>query len=398
MRKSTRLSSLVAAALTATLLTAGALPASARSDHTPVQEPAPLYRSADAVPGQYIVTLSKTADSTQMSDRFGVRPMFTYESALHGFAVALTPLQLQILRRTPGVESVEEDARATAFATGGSDPRAAAASWGLDRIDQRTPALDGAFTPNSTGRGATAYILDTGIDYAHAEFGGRATFGFDAVGDGRLGQDCNGHGTHVAGTVGGRTYGVAREVTLVSVRVLDCQGTGTWSQIVAGLDWVAANATQPAVLNMSLGGRRSEAVNSAATAIAAEGILPVVAAGNSSEDACDISPASAQDVVTVGATDRSDEQTSFSNYGACLWVYAPGASIVSAGLGGGTVALNGTSMASPHVAGVAALYSAKHPEQPPQEVARWLADTSTKDAVAGAGGGSPNRLLFTDGL
>lgn len=386
------------AVTTVVMAAAAALPATAHSDPTPTPRLAPLYRSANAVPGHYIVSLSKTMDSTAMPGRFGVKPLFTYTSAMHGFAAALSPAQLQTVRRTPGVVSVEEDAKVTAFGTGGSDVRAAAPSWGLDRIDQRDLPLDRSFTTKSSGQGTTVYILDTGIDYAHKEFGGRAVFGYDALDDGQRGEDCNGHGTHVAGTVGGSTYGVARKANLVSVRVLDCEGAGSWSGVIAGFDWVAANARQPAVLNASLGGARSIAVNDAATAVADSGVLPVVSAGNSSQDACQISPASAKGVVTVGATNRSDEETDFSNYGECLRLYAPGAAIVSAKLGGGTQSLSGTSMASPHVAGVAALYKATHRAASVAQVGDWLADSSTKDAVGKIGDGSPNSLLFTGGL
>ncbi|MFD5877705.1 S8 family peptidase, partial [Streptomyces yangpuensis] len=229
-------------------------------------------------------------------------------------------------------------------------------------------------------------------------FEGRAEPGFDAVEDGGEGQDCEGHGTHVAGTVGGRTYGVARAVRLVSVRVLDCDGRGEYSAVVAGLDWVAQNARQPAVLNVSLGGSRSEAVNRAATAVAEAGTLPVVAAGNSSADACTVSPASADRVMTVAASNVRDEQSRFSNRGECVEISAPGEQIDSALLGGDTVTLDGTSMAAPHVTGTAALYKAAHPAATPEQVADRLVETSTEDLLTGTGAGTPNRLLFTDGL
>lgn len=400
MSNRTRLRAFAAAVVTAALVTAGPLSASAAqsaSDTEPTL--APLYRSANALPGRYIVTLSKTMNSDEMMGRVGVKPSFTYKSAMRGFAAVLSPLQLKNIRATPGVEAVEQDATVRALGSTPGDTRAApASSWGLDRIDQSALPLDGAFTTQGNGKGATAYILDTGIDYAHTEFGGRATFGYDAVGDGGAGKDCEGHGTHVAGTVGGATYGVARNVSLVSVRVLDCQGSGTLSGVIAGFDWVAANAKRPAVLNASLGGAKSVAVNNAANALSDSGVLPVVAAGNESADACNVSPASADSVVTVGATNSDDEETDFSNYGACLSLYAPGAAIVSAKLGGGSVALDGTSMASPHVAGVAALYTAAHPTASPAEVAGFLDDQSTKDLLSKVTGGSPNKLLFTDVL
>ncbi|UYQ64603.1 S8 family peptidase [Streptomyces peucetius] len=396
MHNRTRLEAVAAVAVTTLLAAAGPLSATAQSA-APAPELAPLHRSANAVPGRYIVTLSDTADSAAMTGEVGVKALFTYSSALRGFAADLSAEQLRQVRLLPGVVAVEEDATVKAVA-GAPSSLAPAASWGLDRIDQRRLPLDDGFTAGGSGQGVNAYILDTGIDYAHSEFGGRATFGYDAVGDGRRGQDCQGHGTHVAGTVGGRTYGVATEASLVSVRVLDCEGGGTASEVIAGMDWVAANAVQPAVLNASLGGGRSIAVNNAADALADSGVLPVVAAGNEAQNACNVSPASAERVLTVGATNSSDQETDFSNHGACLGLYAPGASIVSARLGGGSVSLNGTSMASPHVTGVAALYKSEHPTANATEVAGWIIDKSTKGLVTGISPGSPNRLLYTGGL
>ncbi|MGW7285924.1 S8 family peptidase [Streptomyces sp. NPDC054847] len=398
MRNRTRLralSALPALAVTTVLAAAGPLSAHARS--APAPEMAPLHRSANAVPGRYIVTLARTADSNVMMGEVGVKALFTYGTALRGFTADLSADQLKQVRLMPGVVAVEEDATVTA-STPPASSLAPAASWGLDRIDQRALPLDDAFTAAGSGQGVNAYILDTGIDYGHAEFGGRAVFGYDAVGDGRRGQDCQGHGTHVAGTVGGSSYGVARKASLVSVRVLDCEGGGTLSGVIAGMDWVAANAEQPAVLNASLGGGKSTAVNDAADALAAGGVLPVVAAGNETENACNVSPASAERVLAVGATNASDQEADFSNFGSCLSVYAPGASIVSAKLGGGSVDMNGTSMASPHVAGVAALYKSKYPTATAAEVADWIVEKSSKDVITGISPGSPNRLLHTGGL
>lgn len=306
------------------------------------------------MPGTYIVTLVQGVDAAKLAQRLKLKPTFVYGKAINGFAAPLDTLQLDIVRANPGVKAVEQDVKVMAPPRPVTVPgtRAPSKSWGLDRIDQRewdkaNGQGDGQFTPQGNGAGVTAYILDTGIDYAHDEFGGRATFGFDAVADGRQGKDCNGHGTHVAGTVAGKTYGVARKADLVSVRVLDCEGRGSYSGMIAGFDWVLKNARQPAVLNGSLGGDRSVTLNNAATALSDAGVLPVVAAGNDSKDACQVSPASADRVYTVGASNRWDEETSFSNYGTCLEIYAPGEDIVSAKLGGGAVSLNGTSMASP---------------------------------------------------
>ncbi|MFE4366833.1 S8 family serine peptidase [Streptomyces sp. NPDC056835] len=375
----------------------------------------PVERSSNAVPGQYIVTLKPGFSATAVLRQFGLTPLFTYDKVLHGFSAAFSATQLSQLRALPAVLAIEENSRISISPTstrpgqwraerpgpgqaGTARERVPAQSWGLDRIDQRRLPLDGQFTVNGTGKGVTAYIVDSGIETAHSEFGGRATVGFDSVGDGRMGQDCNGHGTHVAGTTGGATYGVARAVSLVSVRTLGCKGNGTWAGVIAGFDWVAKNARQPAVLNASLGGPSSSAVDTAVNAIAAQGVLPVVAAGNDAVDACGASPAGASGVYTVGATDSEDQEARFSNHGTCLETYAPGVAIVSARLGGGSVALNGTSMASPHVAGVAALYKEENPSATPKEVADWLTERSTKDVVFPISGGSPNRLLYTDGL
>ncbi|MFF7585911.1 S8 family peptidase [Kitasatospora purpeofusca] len=387
--------STAAAALALIPVAAGSAAASA-----PEPSPAPLLKFADAIAGRYIVTLGKSLDSKKFTGPMGLKPTFTYTSAVNGFAAALTPTQLEAVRKAPGVESVQEDGWATGMPVSSprSLPRSPAQSWGLDRINQRFLPLDNDFSARGSGQGVTAYVVDSGIDFNHSEFGGRARAGFDAIGDGRNGADCNGHGTHVAGTVGGGSFGVARKVNLVSVRVLGCDSRGAWSGIIAGFDWVARNAKQPAVLNASLSGDRLESVNAAVTAVSDRGVLPVIEAGNSNIDACRVSPASAARVFTVGATNRFDEETGFSNWGDCLDLYAPGKDIVSAKLGGGSVALDGTSTAAPHAAGVAALYKAEHPNALPAEVADFLDDGSTKDIAQNLSGDSPNKLLFTNGL
>ncbi|WP_330450394.1 S8 family peptidase [Streptomyces anulatus] len=375
-------------------------PATASADSGP--EGVLVEQSTRAVPGQYIVTLEPELSPETFLREFGLSPLFTYGNALHGFAAKLTATELQAVRAVPGVLAVEENAEVTVPApTAANLLRAPAAGWGADRIDQRTLPLDDTFTTTATGKGVKAYVVDTGIDAAHSEFGGRVVNGYDAVGDGRGGMDCNGHGTHVAGTVGGATSGVAKDASLVNVRVLNCEGRGTWAGILAGFDWVAKDAERsgvPAVLNASLGGERSTSVDAAVEAVADAGVLPVVAAGNDNRDACDVSPAAADGVFTVGASDREDQETSFSNWGSCLSLYAPGAGIVSARLGGGTVSLNGTSMASPHVAGVAALYKEENPSASPAAVSRWLTDTATPDVLSGLGQGSPDLLLYTGGI
>lgn len=408
----------------AVLLIASAGPAAAARPAGPGQPlrptPAPLYRSAHAVPGQYIVTLQASADAADFAKQVGVVPKFRYSKVFSGFTSDLTPAQLDTVRRMTGVAAVEENSTVTVKDLRSAGPEAApgapraagahvrlapadrvrhspAASWGLDRIDQRNLPLDGQFDVRGSGQGATAYIVDTGIDYKHSEFGGRAVPGFDAIGDGRNGQDCAGHGTHVAGTVGGATYGVAHLAKLVSVRVLDCQGTGTVAGIIAGFDWIAQHAQQPAVANASLGGPYSPALNNAADALSDSGVLPVVAAGNETQDACDVSPASAPRVLTLGATDESDDETGFSNYGPCVSLFAPGKDIVSAKIGGGSIAEDGTSMASPHAAGVALLYKAAHPGASALDVADYVTGVSTSN-VLHVENNSPNRMLYTGGL
>ncbi|WP_078900650.1 S8 family peptidase [Streptomyces sp. SBT349] len=405
----------VSAALGAAVLSAvGPLSSSSSATSVPAassaaaetrSEPAPLRRAADPIPGQYIVTLDEDASTEAVTTMAApeVEPLFTYTSALNGFAAELTAEQVEAVRAQPGVVAVEEDgiASATEIAPAdqiaAADPLAPAASWGLDRIDQRVLPLDHQYNVARTGAGTTVYVVDSGIDFSHSEFGGRALRGPDYVGDGLGSADCNGHGTHVAGTVGGATYGVATQVSLVSVRVLGCDGQGAWSGIIAGFDWVAANARQPAVVNASLGGGYNQAANDAVDRLASRGVLPVVAAGNDSIDACQVSPASANWALTVGATDPNDVQSSFSNHGQCLEIYAPGRDILSARIGGGITSKNGTSMASPHVAGVAALYKSVNPGASVQDVAYWLIGQSTK-GVLRVSPGSPNQLLFTSGL
>ncbi|MCX5272120.1 S8 family peptidase [Streptomyces virginiae] len=391
---------LLARLATALLVTVTPVAAATASAAAPEPTPAPLLTAANPIPESYIVTLDKSASPAKIAASLGVKAKFTYSSALNGFSATLTDKQLQAARQTAGVKSVAQDALVTAppAPASGVATKAPSNSWGLDRIDQRHLPLDNEFSPNTNGQGVTAYILDSGIDFRHTEFDGRARAGFDAIGDGRNGADCNGHGTHVAGTVGGETFGVAHKVSLVSVRVLGCDGRGPWSGIIAGLDWVANNARQPAVLNASLGGDRFQPVNDATNALFNQGVLPIVAAGNDNIDARRVSPASTPNAVTVGATNRFDQETDFSNWGEILDLYAPGQDIISARNGGGSVSLNGTSMAAPHVAGVAALYKAAHPTASPTEVANFLKNEATEDVIQNLSDNGPDKLLFTNGL
>ncbi|OEJ97663.1 S8 family peptidase [Streptomyces thermolilacinus] len=356
--------------------------------------PAPLLKVAEApaaqeIKGRYIVTLKAGADAAGLAKTESVKTRHLYRNVLNGFAADLSPAQLEELRRDSRVLSIEEDQKVTATATQTNAP------WGLDRIDQRS-GRDGLYTYNRNGTGVTAYIIDTGIATGHADFGGRARNVFDAFGGN--GQDCNGHGTHVAGTVGGATYGVAKGVQLRGVRVLDCQGSGSFSGIIAGFDWVRQNAVKPAVANASLGGGYSAALNNAATALANSGVHLAVAAGNENQNACNVSPASASGTITVAASDSSDRKAGFSNFGSCTDLYAPGVNISSARVGGGSTTMSGTSMASPHVAGVAALYKSAYGDASSATVNNWLIGNSTANVIGGNISGTPNRLLFKSTL
>jgi len=316
---------------------------------------------------------------------------YTYTRAIQGFAATLPPQAITALARNPVIKLIEPDGIVTASATQSN------ATWGLDRIDQRDLPLNSSYTYNATGAGVRSYILDTGILPGHVEFTGRLATGFTAITDGRGTSDCNGHGTHVAGTVGGTVYGVAKGTTLIPVRVLNCQGSGTTSGVIAGVDWVANNHVKPAVANMSLGGGASSTLDAAVANAVNLGVTFVVAAGNSNANACNYSPARTASAITVGATTSSDARASYSNFGSCLDIFAPGSSITSAWYTSNTAlnTISGTSMASPHVAGAAALYLEGAPTATPATVGNAIISNSTANKVTSAGTGSPNRLLYT---
>lgn len=318
----------------------------------------------------------------------------TFNNALKGFAASIPAAALPALQNNPLVDYIEQDQSVSLNQT--TSPQSGA-TWGLDRIDQASLPLDTQYRFNGTGAGTTAFIIDTGIRADHVEFTGRVLPGYNVVADTNGTNDCNGHGTHVSGTVGGSTWGVAKGVNLVPVRVLDCTGSGTLSGVIAGIDWVAGSTQRPAVANMSLGSAKSSTVNAAVAGAYNKGVTMVVAAGNSNADACNYSPSSEPTAITVGATTNTDARASYSNYGACLDVFAPGSSITSAWNTSSTASntISGTSMASPHVAGVAALALQANPSSSPAQIASFITTYATLNKVTSAGTGSPNRLVYS---
>jgi len=355
--------------------------------------------AAEAVPGQYIVVLQDNVANPatvarDLVNASGGSLLRVYSSALKGFAARLSAAAATALGSKPLVASVEPDQVMRADVTQSMD--ANGDPWGLDRIDQGALPLSRTYTYTSTGAGVHAYIIDTGIWTLHPEFGGRANNVFDAYG--ATGEDCNGHGTHVSGTIGAATYGVAKGVSLHGVRVLSCAGLGLNSDVIAGVDWVSANHVNPAVANMSLGGGKSPALDQAVTSLWNSGVFLAVAAGNDNVDACTESPSGAPSVFTVAASTKTDAKASYSNWGTCVEAYAPGSAIVSTYLAGTTMSLSGTSMATPHVVGVAALYKATNGNQPSGTVANWLITNATSGVITGNPSGTPNLLLFKSTL
>lgn len=360
-----------------------------------------LLRKANKIANHYIVVLDDAVVGEKgmysiapyiaddMAARHGGKIGHVYKNALNGFSVEMSEKEAEALSEDFRVKFVEEDGVMEANTTQNNPP------WGLDRIDQRNRPLSGTYTYNWTGSGVRVYVIDTGIRTTHSQFGGRASNVFDAFGGN--GADCNGHGTHVSGTIGGSTYGVAKSALLRGVRVLDCNGSGPTSGVIAGVDWVTNNHISPAVANMSLGGGVSTALDNAVNNLSNSGVAIAVAAGNSNANACNSSPARAANAITVGSTTTTDARSSFSNFGTCVDVFAPGSGILSAWFSSNTATatLSGTSMASPHVAGVAALYKQANPSASSTTIRNAIVNNATTNVITNVGTGSPNRLLYS---
>jgi subtilisin family serine protease len=335
--------------------------------------------------------VTRTASNKIITDAGG-ELIRTFARVFNGSVVFGSVTKMKALAKNPDVLLVEENLEVTTTAVQNSAP------WGLDRIDQQSLPLSTTYDDGDfQGANTKSYVVDSGIDPSNTDFEGRVTSGYDAVQDGLGSGDCNGHGTHVAGTIGSKTFGVAKKTTLIPVRVLDCAGAGLYSSVIAGLNWIAGNYVpgEAAVVNMSLGGPASSTLDEAVSNLISKGISVVVAAGNDNLNACDYSPARTSDAITVGATNTDDSRATYSNFGSCLDIFAPGTSIPSTSLGVNYYAiLSGTSMAAPHVAGVIVRFLSQYPGLSPAQVTNSIKTSSTKNLVTSPGTGSPNRLVY----
>jgi subtilisin family serine protease len=351
-------------------------------------------KSATAIPGSYLVVLNEQARTAvrgnvrTLASSYGVTARTTFDTALQGFSAKMTEAQARKVAQDDRVAYVQQNQQIRMTQ---DNP-----TWGLDRVDQRDLPLDQKYTPPGEAENVNVYVIDTGIYAEHTDFGGRAAVGTDTVGDGQNGKDCQGHGSHVAGTIAGEKWGLAKKAKVFGVRVLDCSGSGSTETVVAGIEWVTENAAKPAVANMSLGGGADDALDAAVKASVESGITYAVAAGNESEDSCTGSPSREPSALTVGATDDSDTKANFSDFGKCLDIFAPGVEVESVSIDGpdASVKHSGTSMASPHVAGAAALFLGQKPDATPEEVGTALTTNATPDKVQQPGEGSPNLLLY----
>ncbi|MFG1857891.1 S8 family peptidase [Actinomadura geliboluensis] len=375
---------LLAGAVATSLAAAAALPAFAGDSASLVRVTA---AEGTPVPGQYIVTLKPGASTDTAAKNVRASGVKRFDGVLNGFAAKLTGDQLDKLRRDHRVAAIEQDQIVRATTTQRSP-----LPWGLDRIDQRSRKLSKTYSYTSSGSGVNAYVIDTGIDVRHKEFGGRASVAWTASRFGGNGSDCNGHGTHVAGIIGAKTTGAAKSAKLRALRVLDCNGSGSMSDVVAAVQWLRTHAAKPAVANLSLGGPKSSALNTAVMNLSKSGVFVSVAAGNDNKDACNFSPSGAGWVMTVGATTVYDNRAAFSNWGKCVDINAPGYGIWSTWPGGGLKKASGTSMAAPYVSGVAALYLSTHKKATFPQVQKWLNDNSTHSLKKLRS--QPNRLLY----
>lgn len=386
------------AVITAAVVSAITLPAHAAPEGTILGAGAP-----GSVSGSYLVTLrggtaAPSAAGKNLAAKYGAKISHTYGTVLNGYAITADERQARLLAADARVASVAQDTRVTLDSGSRVADRVQRnpPSWGLDRLDQAGLPLSKSYTsPQSGGGGATVYVIDTGIRITHKDFGGRAGYGWDFVDNDATAQDGNGHGTHVAGTIAGTTYGVAKKAEVVAVRVLDNAGAGTTSQVIAGIDWVTRHAHKPAVANLSLGGIHNAQLDAAVRDSIASGVTYTVAAGNDGLSAGLYSPADVKEAITVGATDKSDARAAFSNYGPAVDLFAPGVSITSASYASdtGKAAFSGTSMASPHAAGAAAVYLGGHPRATPAQVSAALVAGAVSGKVSGEGLGSPDKLL-----
>lgn len=345
------------------------------------------------ISGAYIVRLKQGADPRGLAKALSVSPRFVYDTAVNGFAADLTQGQLRALQREKSVAGIEQDAWVDQAheATQTNPP-----SWGIDRVDQRNLPLSASYTSTATGAGVHAYVIDSGIDVSHPDFGGRAQFDLNVID--RKDTDCDGHGTHVAGTVGSRSYGVAKGVSLHAVKMLNCRGSGSTSATIEAIDWVTANAQKPAVANTSWNWTWSDTLAASLTAMMDSGVFLATSGGNTGTDSCDRLPRGLTQATVVGATTSTDGRASYSSTGACIDLYAPGSEITSTQPGNATDTWNGTSMATPHVAGIAALYKSAHGDTGQAALSTWLTSNATPGAVQGDLVGTPNLLAYTGGL